>query len=122
MSINIASPGAKSVTVSNPSEFRATLSDEIPQEKSSPLLFFPNTNGRIPFGSRNANSPYPAIIPTTAYPPEHLLCKPFTALNKSSGFRLGASVLFRLFSSSFAKIFSRISESELVLMCLKFSL
>ena len=32
LSMNIASPGAKSLTASNPSELRATLSEEMPQE------------------------------------------------------------------------------------------
>ena len=49
--MKIASPGAKSETVSNPSEFRATLSDEIPQENCSSTSVFPNTKGLIPLGS-----------------------------------------------------------------------
>ena len=123
LSIKIASPGAISETTSKPNEFNATLSEEIPHDLFSSSFVEPNINGLIPFGSLKANKPYPAIMPTTAYAPEHLAFTPFIASKRSLGFRLGTCSDFNFlpFSSSFARIFNKISESEFVLICLKLS-
>ena len=61
-----ASPGATSRTRSKPRMSSATDSDATAYSSPASVLRWPSTSGRMPCGSRNATSPRPSTVATTA--------------------------------------------------------
>jgi hypothetical protein len=56
-----------------------------------PSLPRPMDSGRMPYGSRKASTPWPAMSATTAYEPRTRLCTLATAVNTSCGVQLHAA-------------------------------
>jgi hypothetical protein len=90
---------------------RATDSLAIITVPSAPR---PMDSGRMPYGSRKASRPWPAISATTAYEPLMRRCTLPTAENTSCGVS-GRPRVVR--SSSWANTLTRTSVSLSVLMC-----
>ena len=113
-SMKIASPGATSRVSAWPVPTIATDSLATITSGPSGPSPSPNESGRMPYGSRNASRPWPAISATTAYEPLMRRCTALTAAKISSGVSCHSRAAP---SSSCASTLISTSVSLPVLMC-----